>query len=236
MPVGPLINTFATLLGALLGVWLRRYLPDGLKKQLPATFGLLSLGMGVMMTAKTSLLPPVILAVLIGHILGEICALEKNIERAAVGVNGYLVRWFPADVKGTEQYYKDFISVLVLFSASGTGIFGAMNEGITHDSTLLVAKAILDFCTALIFATSLGMIVTVTVIPQFMILMGLYFLGRFIMPYTSPELIADFSGCGGIIMMATGLRICQIKQFSIANMLPALLIVMPLSYYWRSWF
>ncbi len=219
-----------------MGVWLRRYLPDGLKKQLPATFGLLSLGMGVIMTAKTSLLPPVILAVLLGHILGEICTLEKRIEKAAVRVHTYLLRWFPADVKGLEQYYKDFISVLVLFSASGTGIFGAMNEGITHDSTLLLAKAILDFCTALIFATSLGLIVSVTVIPQFIILMSLYFLGRIIIAYTNPALIADFSGCGGIIMMATGLRICQVKHFSIANMLPALLIVMPLSYYWRSWF
>jgi uncharacterized membrane protein YqgA involved in biofilm formation len=45
-------------------------------------------------------------------------------------------------------------------------------------------------------------------------------------------MIADFSGAGGMIMLATGLRISGIKAFPIANMLPALLFVMPVSYLW----
>jgi uncharacterized membrane protein YqgA involved in biofilm formation len=36
-------------------------------------------------------------------------------------------------------------------------------------------------------------------------------------------------------MLATGLRICGIKAFPIANMLPALFIVMPLSALWLTY-
>ncbi|GAB4064266.1 DUF554 family protein [Ancylobacter sonchi] len=34
---------------------------------------------------------------------------------------------------------------------------------------------------------------------------------------------------GGIIVFVTGFRICGIKSFAVANMLPALVLFMPLS-------
>ena len=40
----------------------------------------------------------------------------------------------------------------------------------------------------------------------------------------------------GIIMLATGLRICGIKIFPIVNMLPALALVMPVSAAWARLF
>ncbi|EQA7150239.1 DUF554 family protein, partial [Escherichia coli] len=41
---------------------------------------------------------------------------------------------------------------------------------------------------------------------------------------------------GGLLLMATGLRICGIKMFPVVNMLPALLLAMPLSAAWTAWF
>nr|VXZ90170.1 Protein of uncharacterised function (DUF554) [Klebsiella pneumoniae] len=40
---------------------------------------------------------------------------------------------------------NQFIAVLILFCASGTGIFGALTEGMTGDPTILLTKSILDF-------------------------------------------------------------------------------------------
>jgi len=235
MPTGPVIDSVATLVGAILGTVFSTKVPERLKTMLPLTFGVLSMAMGVVMIAKVSLLPPVILAVLIGSTIGELLKIEQGIGRAAVSVNKLMATMLPAKstAQDNDKFLNGFVAVLVLFSASGTGIFGAMNEGITHDPSILISKAFLDFFTALIFATSLGAIVATTVIPQFIILISLYFLGGVIIPYTTPELVADFSTCGGIIMLATGFRIANIKAFPIANMLPALLIVMTISHYWR---
>ncbi|MFS6963232.1 DUF554 family protein, partial [Escherichia coli] len=45
-----------------------------------------------------------------------------------------------------------------------------------------------------------------------------------------------YSAVGGLLLLATGLRICGIKMFPVVNMLPALLLAMPLSAAWTAWF
>jgi uncharacterized membrane protein YqgA involved in biofilm formation len=105
----------------------------------------------------------------------------------------------------------------------------------TGDPTLLIVKAILDFFTAPIFASTMGLSVGVLVVPQFAVQSLLYLCASQIMPLTTPDMLADFSACGGMIMLATGFRICSIKQFPVANMIPALILVMPLSWLWASY-
>lgn len=234
LPVGPLIDSVATLSGALIGAALGHKIPDSLKKMLPLTFGAASMAMGVVMINKVHILPAVILALLLGAILGELFKIEGRIEFAAKRIQGPIQRLFKSENTQIDEQVMlvQFVSVLVLFSASGTGIFGALNEGITHDTTILISKAFLDFFTAAIFGATIGYIVVTTVIPQLIILVGLYYLSGVILPLTTDAMIQDFSACGGIIMFVTGLRICNIKNFPIANMLPALLLVMVISHYW----
>jgi uncharacterized membrane protein YqgA involved in biofilm formation len=65
----------------------------------------------------------------------------------------------PAGKKGSahESFIQSYVAIIVLFCASGTGIFGAMREGMTGDASILIAKAFLDFFTATIFACTLGL-------------------------------------------------------------------------------
>ena len=48
-------------------------------------------------------------------------------------------------------------------------------------------------------------------------------------------MLADFRACGGMIMLATGFRIIKVKMFPVADMIPAMLIVMPISWGWINW-
>ncbi|MGK0606630.1 DUF554 domain-containing protein [Enterococcus gilvus] len=236
MPIGPIINCTATLLGALLGAFLGNRIPERLRTNLPLIFGAASMGMGISLIVKVHMLPPVILALLLGSAIGELCKLEKGIEWCAKKIQLPIQRIFPKtdSIESEESFMEKFIGIVVLFSASGTGIFGALNEGITGDPSILISKSFLDFFTSAIFATALGYIVTTAVIPQFIVLFGLFFLAGIIMPLTTPNMIADFSACGGIIMLVTGLRISGIKSFPIANMLPSLVIVMFISNLWTA--
>jgi uncharacterized membrane protein YqgA involved in biofilm formation len=45
-------------------------------------------------------------------------------------------------------------------------------------------------------------------------------------------MIADFKACGGFLMIATGFRMVRIKDFPTADMIPAMVFVMPLSWVW----
>lgn len=42
----------------------------------------------------------------------------------------------------------------------------------------------------------------------------------------------DFKACGGFIMLATGFRMIKVKMFHIADMVPAMILVMPISALW----
>lgn len=117
----------------------------------------------------------------------------------------------------------------MLFCASGTGIYGSIVSGMIGDHSILIAKSILDLFTALIFACILGGVVSVIAIPQFIIFLLLFLAAGFIFPMTTDTMIADFKACGGFLMLATGFRMIKVKMFPTADMIPAMVIVMPCS-------
>ena len=45
-------------------------------------------------------------------------------------------------------------------------------------------------------------------------------------------MIGDFKACGGVLLLATGFRMLKLKEFPIADMIPAMALVMPLSSLW----
>jgi len=189
------------------------------------------------MIGKLHTLPAVVASLLFGSIIGEVCDLESRISRVASRTRGLVEKIAPHNAESgmsQQEYLDKFVAVLVLFVASGTGIFGSMNEGITGDPSILFAKSLLDLLTAGIFATALGLSVATIAVPQFCMQLILLTLGQKIMDLTDPTMVADFSALGGLIMFCTGLRIAGIKSFPIANMLPGLVLVMPFSWYWTT--
>ncbi|WP_254555374.1 DUF554 family protein, partial [Salmonella enterica] len=57
-----------------------------------------------------------------------------------------------------------------------------------------------------------------------------------ILHLTTPAIMGDFSPVGGLLLVATGLRVCGIKMFPVVNMLPALLKAMQISAAWSMFF
>lgn len=230
MPTGVIINSLSIVLGGLAGGFLGHHLSDNLKSQLNLIFGLSAMGMGIATIGLMAYLPAVIFSLILGTLLGLGLHFGDWINQLASN----LVKHFPASKTGhsQEEFLASLLTVIVLFCASGTGIYGSLDAGMTGDSTILISKSILDFFTAAIFACQLGYVVSVIAIPQFLIFSALFYLAGYVVPLTSPEMIADFKACGGFIMLATGFRMLQLKMFPTADMIPAMVLVMPLSWLW----
>lgn len=236
--LGPLVNGAAIALGGVLGSVLGHCLPSHVKEKLLLTGGLASAGIGVALMNKVSSLPAVALALLLGSLIGELLFLERGLERAVGWCQQRIEQAWPSERESpqAENFVAKFVTVLVLFSSSSMGIFGAMREGMTGDASILLAKAVLDLFAAILFAAELGSAVALVALPQISIQAVLYFAATLLLPLISPSMLGDFSACGGIIMLATGLRICGIKMFPIVNMLPALFLTMPCSALWSRFF
>lgn len=233
MVTGPFVNGSAILLGGMAGAWLGNKMPERLRVSLPMTFGLSSMGLGIVLIGKIHSLPAVILALILGAAMGELLFLEEKIGRLGSLARGLVSRFQSSKGELDQQAFTErYVAILVLFCASGTGIIGAMTEGMTHDSTILLVKAIMDLFTAAIFATLLGYAVALIAVPQLIVQLLLAACAVFIMPHTSEAMMNDFTAAGGFVMLAAGFRIAGIKSFPVANMLPALVLVMPVSHLW----
>ena len=234
MVIGPFINAGAVLVGGLLGALLSQRLPERIRVSMTSIFGLASLGIGLLLVIKCANMPVMVLATLVGALIGEFCYLEKGINKAVSSVQKRMLK--PGKSSQHENFIQSFVAIIVLFCASGTGIFGSMHEGMTGDPTILIAKSFLDFFTAMIFACSLGFAVCAISVPMLIIQLSLAFCAFLILPLTPPAMMADFTAVGGLLLLATGLRICGIKMFAVVNMLPALLLAMPISAAWTAFF
>lgn len=131
-----------------------------------------------------------------------------------------------------KEFTDELVTVIVLFCASGTGIYGTIVSGMNGDHSILISKSILDLPTAMIFACSLGVVVAFIAVPQLVIFMLLFMLAGVIYPMTSPSMINDFKACGGVLLLATGFRMIKVKMFPVADMIPAMVLVMPVSWMW----
>lgn len=232
------MNSAALLVGGGVGAALSHGLPRRVRDALPLTCGIISVGVGTVMIGKVHTIPAVTLALLAGAFIGEMLYLERGLEIAIGWLQRRVQRFMPAsaDEAQARHFVSRFVTILVLFCVSGMGIFGAMHEGMTGDPGILLTKSVLDLFTALIFAAELGALVALIALPQVAIQSALYFGAHLLAPVLTANVQADFSACGGIIMLATGLRICGIKIFPIVNMLPALVLIMPVSALWLRFF
>lgn len=232
MSVGMIADVLAIVIGGVLGTIGGRLLPERLKLALQPAFAVATLGMAILSIIKMQNLPAVILALILGVIVGTICRLEMRLRHAGEWCAAMIVRGGPADPAERARNMEFFAIAVILFCTGPTGIFGAMHATVTGDNTLLFSKCVLDIFTAFVFAASAGIIISLLAAPMFLVYLFLSLVSGSIAPLLSPGMVADFSGCGGLLILATGFRMAEIKLFRVTDMLPALLLIMPISYLW----
>ena len=236
MPIGVIIDAASVAVGGILGALAGHKLPENLKVQLNIVLGLCSMGMGISAVGLMKNMPAVIFAIVLGSGIGLAIGLGGWIDKGAEAMQRPVTRLLHSQNSSMsqEEFTATLVTVIVLFCASGTGIYGSVDAGMTGDSTILISKSILDLFTAAVFACNLGYVVSLVALPQLVIFLALFFGAKGILPMTTPDMIADFKACGGFLMVATGLRMTKIKSFSIADMIPAMVLAMPFSWLWSS--
>lgn len=255
IPVGPMFDAGGVLVGGLIGAGLGSKLKTNMKEHLNVMCGIGSMLLGIMNITKglngitledgtlvkaelAVVITTIIVAMAIGHAIG----LDQKISAAAGLVRAPMMRArerkcannpnaISCDELSPEEWTFRFVTCIVLFCASGTGIFGSISEGLDGNPRILVIKMILDFVTAIIFATQLGALVSVVCIPQFIIFTALMYLASALFANgMDNQLYVDFTCFGGTMCFMTGFRMTGIKPIAIANVIPGFILVFPLSF------
>ncbi len=236
MPIGIIINCLCVVFGGITGSIAGHKLSESFKNNLNTIFGVCAMTIGISSIILMANMPAVIFSVIAGSSLGLALHLGDWMTKFGEFMEKIIAKILPQVVGGDDPERKGLIvTTIVLFCCSGTGIYGSIISGMTGDQSILLAKSILDFPTAMIFACTLGAVTAIIAVPQFIIFIILFFMAQVIYPLCSPEMINDFKACGGVLLLATGFRISKIKNFPIADMIPAMIIVMPISYIWMTY-
>lgn len=223
IPYGVFTNSSAVLLGGIVGVLGTRLFSKELLASLSPVLGLGAIGIGIVNTVKLESLPPVILALILGTLIGEAMKLEARANKAIGRLESF--------IKVPDRAL--YLSLVVLFCASGTGIFGSLHAGMSADHSILYTKSILDFFTAFSFAATLGIAVSYIALPQFLVQSTLFYSAAFALHSVDLTMIANFQAVGGLITFAIGIRILKLREMNILNYTPALVLIFPLTMIWE---
>ncbi len=216
--VGTLVNTAAVIMGGTIGLLLKKNMSERVTTIYFQAVGLFTLAIGITMVVKMDHILIVVGSLAIGSLLGE----WMNIEAGAERLSEYLKKRFRI---GNKKFSEGLVTAFLLFCIGSMTILGTIQEGTGGSSDLLFTKSLMDFFSAMLLASAFGFGVIVSAIPLLIFQGALTLLAMYAGSFFTDEIIQGLTSVGGIMLMGLGINILEIKKLRIMNMLPALVIV-----------
>lgn len=219
--LGVLVNAITVLILGLLGSLVGDRFPEKTKDSIMKFLPLCILIVGIKSALEGNSIV-MIVSIVIGLIIGEAINIEDKIET----FTDFLIRKFVKDQD--ENFAEGFISASLIFCIGSMAILGAIEAGVRGNNEILLVKSLMDGLTAFFLAATFGRGVAFSGLPVFIYQALMVFLSGFLLPIFTPEVAANLSGTGGIIIIAICLSMLKLVDFKIANSMPAIFI--PLIY------
>ena len=158
-----------------------------------------------------------IISLVVGAIIGELC----DIDRRMNGLGHTIEKKF---FKNSKSFAKGFVSATVLFCTGAMAIMGSIESGINNNHEVLISKAVIDGCIAVIMASTLSVGVIFSCVSVFLYEGILTLIANQVGTFLTETTINEMSCVGSIIIMAIGFNILEITDIKIANLIPAAFI------------
>lgn len=220
--LGTIVNSIAIIIGSSIGVLITRGIKDEYKKTIMDGIGLTVILIGLMGGIKSENIILVTISIVLGSIIGEMMGIERKLDN----LGNKLEERFGKD---NSTFSKGFVTASLVYCVGAMAIVGSLESGLMGDHSTLFAKSILDGISSIIFSSTLGIGVAFSAIPVLLYQGIITLLATFLKDVLKPEVIMEMSAVGGILIMAIGINILEIKKIKVGNMLPGIFI--PLIYF-----
>lgn len=216
--IGSIINAAAVVFGGGIGLFLGQRMPERFKTIYFQAIGLFTFAIGISMVWNMKDIFPIVVSIALGALLGEWMKLEQKAEQLADILKKRL--------KLKNQAFSEGLTTsFLLFCVGSMTILGAIQEGTTGSSELLLTKSLMDGFSSILLASAFGISVIVSAIPLFLFQGGLTLLAAQLAPLLTSDIIQAISNTGGVLLIGLAINILEIKKLRIINMLPALIII-----------
>jgi uncharacterized membrane protein YqgA involved in biofilm formation len=213
--IGTIFNVGMILIGCTLGSVFKHGIKPAYHEILMQALGLAATVIGI--NAVVQRMPqskyPVlfIVSLALGGIIGQALDLQGHFDKLVGRFSG-------------GNLAEGLATAILLYCIGSLSILGPIEAALKHDYTFLFTNGMLDGITSIVLASTFGFGIAIAAGVLFLWQGSIYVLALVLRSALSTTLINEITIVGGILILASGLGLLNIKKINTLNLLPALLV------------
>lgn len=228
--LGTVVNVAAIAAGALVGLLVKRGLPEKWQQTMMSGIALCIFVIGLQMALGKANIIITIVSLASGAIIGEAIGIEDRLNE--------LGKWVGGKVAGKEEgaakrIAEGFVSATLLFCIGAMAVVGSIQDGLAGDHTTLFAKATLDGIISVVLSANLGIGVMFSAVSVGIYQGAITALAGFLEPFIAGGVLTEITAAGGVMIMAIGTNMLNVTKIRISNMLPGIVTAAIIGTYFR---
>lgn len=213
--IGTLFNVAMIIGGSILGKFFHNGIKLEYQRILTQGLGLSAMAIGI--NAVVEYMPkshyPVlfIVSLSVGGLIGEWINLQKRFDDF---VNKF----------SKSNLAEGLATAILLYCIGSLSILGPIQEALEHDLTFLLTNGILDGITSVVLASTFGIGIAFSAVAVFIWQGSIYGIALLFQNSINNDVITELTIVGGILIIASGIGLLEIKKINVVNLLPSLLV------------
>lgn len=220
--LGAIVNSISILVGGGIGCTLGNTLSKRYSEILLKAISVSVILIGLKSALETQNIILMICSMALGSLIGEFLRIEDHLN----DFSKLLEKKFSNHGGNISQ---GFVTATLVYCIGAMAIVGAIESGVSNNHTTLFAKSILDGISAIVFASTLGIGVSLSAIAVFVYEGSITLLAGLLAGNLPMNAINELSAVGGLLILIVGTNLLEITKIKVGNMLPA--VFLPLVYF-----
>lgn len=226
--LGTVINVALLIFGGLCGLLFGKKLNERIKDTLLSVNAvaimmlavggvmqnMLSLSDGKLSTGGTVMM---IASLTLGGLIGEIININALVDKFGEWLK------IKSHSTGDASFVSAFVSASCTVCIGAMAVIGSINDGVSGDCSVLIAKAILD-AVIICVMTSQGKGCIFSAVPVAIFQGVITIIAVFVGGFMTDLALSYLSFVGNVLIFCVGLNLIRKKQIRVANLLPSLVI------------
>lgn len=217
--LGTLINTATVIAGGGVGVLVGHRIPEAIRTVVVQVIGMVTLVMGVDYVLQSHNLVFPLVGTVVGAVIGELMRVERGLER----LGAWLKRRF---TRGGEEsrFVTGFVTATLLFCIGPMTVLGAIEDASGRTPQLYIIKGTLDGFMTVVFAATYGIGAAFSAVGVFVVQGTLTLFGTGLDSLLNDRMRTEMFAAGGLMVLAIGLNLLEIRRIRLGSLLPALVV------------
>lgn len=227
--LGTVINVALLIFGGLCGLLFGKKLNERIKDTLLSVNAvaimmlavggvmqnMLLLSDGKLSTGGTVMM---IVSLTLGGLIGEIININALVDKFGEWLK------IKSHSTGDDSFVSAFVSASCTVCIGAMAVIGSINDGVSGDCSVLIAKAILDAVIICVMTASQGKGCIFSAVPVAIFQGVITIIAVFAGGFMTDLALSYLSYVGNVLIFCVGLNLIRKKQIRVANLLPSLVI------------